>query len=254
MITSEQLLSYSRTTGFKPYQQEKNYLQTIILRSIYSTARGQIVFKGGTGLLFAFGLRRFSDDLDFTAVKQIDVESMARDAVADLNNLGIPSTYSQASGKFSENTFRIRSEGPLYTTSSSNAVVRLEVSKRAEIIMRPAARYLDSIYIDVPAFSYLMMQPGEILAEKVRAVLTRQQARDIYDIFFLVGQGFSTDRRMIDHKLKYYRRTFDLDTFNSRLLAIAPLWKTEMMPIVMGKLPEVDVVIETVEQSASSWV
>ena len=253
MITREQLLSYSKTTGFKPYHQERNYIQTIILRSVYSTARGQIVFKGGTGLMFAFGLRRFSDDLDFTAEKHINVEELAKEAVTDLMNLGIPSSYSKSKGRFSDNTFRLRSEGPLYTTSTSVVAVRLEVSKREAVLMSPDARTLDSIYIDVPAFSYLMMQPSEILSEKVRAVLTRRQARDLYDMFFLVSLGFSTERRMIDQKLKYYRRTFDLEEFMDRLRGILPLWKTEMGQVVIGRLPEVDTVLEAVEKAASAW-
>jgi predicted nucleotidyltransferase component of viral defense system len=253
MITIEQLLSYSRTTGLKPYQQEKNYIQTIILRSIYSTARGLIVFKGGTGLMFAFGLGRFSDGLEFTAEKSIAVEILAKKAVTDLNNLGISSTYGRSKRRFSDDTFRIRSEGLLSTTSSSVVVVRIEVSKREEVLLRPDARSLDSLYPDVPAFSYLMMQPAEILSEKVRAVLTKLQARDVFDMYFLVSQGYSTNRLMIDQKLKYYKRTFDKAEFRNRLLDIAPLWKTEMEPIVIGNLPPIDSVIEAVEKAASSW-
>ena len=253
MITAEQLRSYSRTTGLKPYQQEKNYIQTIILRSIYSTAGDQIVFKGGTGLMFALGLNRFSDDLDFTAEKRVDVENLAKEAITDLNNLGISSTFSKGKGKFSENTYRIRSEGPFYTTSSSTVVVRLEVSKREAVLLPPDARSINSIYPDVPAFSYLMMQPAEILSEKARAVLTRRQARDIFDMYFLISQGYSTDGYSIDQKLKYYKRTLDRDVFRNRLLGIAPLWKTEMEPIVVGTLPYVDTVIEVIEEAASSW-
>ena len=253
MITAGQLLAYSRTTGLKPYQQEKNYIQTIILRSIYSTARSKIVFRGGTGLMFALGLRRFSDDLDFTAGKQVAVEPLAEEAVTDLNNLGIPSSYSKSKGKFSENTFKIRSEGPLYKNASSVVVVRLDVSRREEVLMPPDARNLDSIYVDIPAFSYLMMQPGEILSEKVRAILTRRQARDLYDVNFLVGHGYSTSREMIDSKLKYYGKTFDPELFRNRLFDISPLWKNEMEPIVIGTLPDIDTVIEAILKAADAW-
>lgn len=253
MITTGQLLSYSRTTGLKPYQQEKNYIQTIILRSIYSAAGGQLVFKGGTGLMFALGLRRFSDDLDFTAERQVVVEQLAKEAVADLNNLGIFSSYSKSKGKFSENTFKIRSEGPLYKTASSIVVVRLEVNKREEALLPPEARTLDSVYVDIPVFSYLMMQPSEILSEKVRAILTRRQARDLYDVNFLLSHGYSTTREMIEQKLKYYGMTFDLDLFRNRLFDISPLWKNEMEQIVMGELPDIENVVENIQRSASSW-
>ncbi len=203
--------------------------------------------------MFALGLRRFSDELDFTAEKQVAVEPLAREAVTDLNNLGIPSSYSKSKGKFSENTFKIRSEGPLYKTASSIVAVRLEVSKREEVLLPPDARNLESIYIDIPSFSYLMMQPSEILSEKVRAILTRLQARDLYDVNFLVGHGYSTNRKTIDSKLKYYGKTFDLELFKNRLFDISPLWKNEMETIVMGTLPDIDTVIDAIVKAADAW-
>lgn len=87
---------------------------------------------------------------------------------------------------------RIRSEGPLYRTASPVVVVRLEVSKREEVIIPPDAGTLYNVYVDIPVISYLMMQPGEILSEKVRAILTGRQARDLYGVNLLVSHGYFT--------------------------------------------------------------
>ena len=116
-----------------------------------------------------------------------------------------------------------------------------------------AVQNINSLYPGVPPFSYLMMQPAEIFSEEVRAVLTRLQARDLFDTYFLVSQGCPTDVQMIEQKLKYCKRTFDKAEYRDRLIDIAPLWKAEMELIVMGKLPPIDSVIEAVESVASTW-
>jgi len=46
------------------FQQEKHYIQTLVLRSIYA-ATNDLAFKDGTSLCFFHGLNRFSEDLDF---------------------------------------------------------------------------------------------------------------------------------------------------------------------------------------------
>jgi predicted nucleotidyltransferase component of viral defense system len=43
------------------------------------------------------------------------------------------------------------------------------------------------------------------VAEKIRAILTRNKGRDIYDLWFLVSQGISLNENLILEKLKYYK-------------------------------------------------
>lgn len=53
----------------------------------------------------------------------------------------------------------------------------------------------------------------ELLAEKIRALITRKTGRDIYDIWFLLNQGAKIDQNLVLKKLKYYRiDQFDLST------------------------------------------
>ena len=61
---------------FNLYQKEKDYLQHIILSRIYSRINSQLVFKGGTSLQKCMGLNRFSEDLDFTASKDFQPETI----------------------------------------------------------------------------------------------------------------------------------------------------------------------------------
>jgi len=62
------------------------------------------------------------------------------------------------------------------------------------------------------------------LAEKIRALLTRAEGRDIYDIWYLLSQKGEIDEKIILEKLKYYNiKTFDkkdifekVDSFDKR--------------------------------------
>ena len=66
VITLNELYNASKMTGFTIYQQEKDYFQYMILAAIYSKPDKNIIFRGGTALQKAYGLNRFSEDLDFS--------------------------------------------------------------------------------------------------------------------------------------------------------------------------------------------
>lgn len=44
----------------------------------------------------------------------------------------------------------------------------------------------------------------EIVAEKVRAIMTREKGRDIYDLWFLLNKNILIDNNLVEEKLKYY--------------------------------------------------
>ena len=64
MIDSQRLREISKLFGMRPWQQEKHYLQSLILTIVSDYP---LVFRGGTYLWLFHGLSRFSEDLDFTA-------------------------------------------------------------------------------------------------------------------------------------------------------------------------------------------
>lgn len=45
----------------------------------------------------------------------------------------------------------------------------------------------------------------EILAEKIRAVITCQKGRDLYDLWYLLSKGTAVNQNMLRKKLAYYK-------------------------------------------------
>lgn len=204
--------------------------------------------------MFLEGLNRFSEDLDFTAQRGIEHEEMMDTVLRDLKYLGVRATAKIVNETRAGLSFKISAEGPLFTREIERCHVRVEISIREKTILTPVNRFVDSPYPDVLPFSVLMMDPEELLAEKVRAVMTREKARDIYDLWFLMRKGWKTEPVFVEKKLSYYRKDFDMPEFKEAVERKRGLWKSELKPIIFGKLPDFEAVKNEVLESAIRWV
>lgn len=252
MITEEELLRISKITGMKPHQQEKHYIQTLILRSIYS--RFDPVFKGGTALMFLEGLNRFSEDMDFTAQNPLDTEELGSLIVRDMGYFGVNSTFKKVNETWAGFSFKISAEGPLFTREIEKCHIRVEISMRERIIAHPESRFIEVPYPDMLPFSIVMMNPEELMAEKVRAIITREKARDVYDLWFLVRKGWITGVDLVDEKLSYYGEKFDISVFEESLERKGQIWMSELRPIIFGRLPEFVDVKSEILRDIDRWL
>ena len=89
MLPSEDLERIAELKGISLSNTEKDYLQDLMLFSIYSIAGKELVFKGGTCLYKIYKLDRFSEDLDFTLIKKINIQKLSEQIISNLNLLGI---------------------------------------------------------------------------------------------------------------------------------------------------------------------
>lgn len=237
MLSKEELKEISGVTRLKLHQQEKHYIQTIVLNSIYSSLSDELVFKGGTALFFCFGLNRFSEDLDFTMRKEIDVKKLKERISSDLELLGVGNRVGKVKEGEISVSFKIGAEGPLYSKEIERCFVSIELSKR-EGVENFEVKEIRPIYPDIPPFTVCIMKKEEILAEKIRAMLTRNYARDIYDFYFLAKQNTKTDFELVNKKLSYYNKKFSKNEFLKRVYEQEKLWETELRPLVIGNIPK----------------
>lgn len=251
MLTREELIEISRATGLKPYQQEKHYVQTLALRFIYSEIATELVFKGGTALWFFHGLNRFSNDLDFTLVGEVDLDGLMERLRRNFELLNFPLTAKKVKDDEISFSFRIGVEGPLFTREIERCFVGFEISKRERVIESPQTIEVDPPYPDVLPFTVPVMGLEEICAEKVRAVLTRNYARDLYDLWFLLRKKRVRVRRdLVDEKLRYYGKKFTLEEFREKLEERRRYWESELRPLIFGTLPD----FKTIEREALAAV
>lgn len=252
MILKEDLLRIARLNNLRAFQQEKHYIQTIALRSIYASTN-DLAFKGGTCLWFFHGLNRFSEDLDFTLVaKEQELKDLPVEVKKDLEVYGIDSEIRILKNDGISFSFRIGAKGPLFTKEIERSFVRIEISKRESVIKKPDVIEFDALYTDILPFFVLVMEREEILAEKVRAVLTRNRARDVYDLWFLLKKGTRFELNLITEKLKYYKKVFECEKFTERIEEKGGYWESELKPLVIGRLPRFEVVYNDVKEALNA--
>jgi predicted nucleotidyltransferase component of viral defense system len=189
MITREQLRKI-HSANLPLHVFEQDYIQALFLHIIYKHSES-LVFKGGTYLKHAYGLDRFSEDLDFTLIQPIPhLDKRFQHLADELSVFGVTATIDHINKKTISFNARLVYNGPLYTGSEqSQGHIHLELSKRNDIIYDPEWTRLFFPYPELRVISVLGLRKEEVLAEKLRALSMRKKPRDLYDVWFLLNQN-----------------------------------------------------------------
>jgi len=113
MLNKEELIKLRPNLGFNLGQIEKDYLQHLFLLFLSRYLKDEMIFKGGTALQKAYGLNRFSEDLDFTLIKNFNIDELMNKIKEDIRNFGFEIEYHLIKNNISKN-YRLRIKGPLY--------------------------------------------------------------------------------------------------------------------------------------------
>ncbi len=170
-----------------PRNAEKEYFQEMVLYSLYSIAGRELMFKGGTCLYKVYKLNRFSEDLDFSATKQIDAGNLIRKALYGIKLLGINASIKYTEQYHNTANIGINFQGLFYDRrKDSLCFLLLNISLREKSCLPPKLEKISTVYEEFPDFDVVVMDPKEILAEKIAAVYSRNKPRDVYDAWFLL--------------------------------------------------------------------
>ncbi|MFO8050659.1 MAG: nucleotidyl transferase AbiEii/AbiGii toxin family protein [Thermoplasmatota archaeon] len=181
---------------------EQDYIQSLFLREIYRND-SDLVFKGGTFIKHAFGLDRFSEDLDFTLFRKIDIRSLLNRASSSLERYGSTGRIDNYREDDLKVNARLRYAGPLYGgTERSMGSIMIEISKRNDIFREPVWTRLFFRYPETGVVNVLSLSREEVLAEKLRALSMRGKGRDLYDVWFLLRSKAKTDVDLFHKKME----------------------------------------------------
>lgn len=238
MLTRKDLISYKDATGFNLGQVEKDYLQNIVLLNLYRKIKDEIIFKGGTCLQKNFGLNRFSEDLHFTMKTKTNIAPVLKHIITSLKIFGFETTYKNLKDDSLTDNYQIKIKGPLFNnTEQSYTYVKIQISKREKVILPVEINTITPIYKDLPPYTVPSMNLEEIMAEKIRAILTRNSARDVYDLWFLSQKKVKTSKSLINDKLKYYNKIFNQEELKKAIKNKERIWDQEMrqlIPVLIG--------------------
>lgn len=247
MIEKETIEQLAKTWHIKPWQQEKHYIQSAILSQM---GEYPLVFKGGTYLWFFHGLPRFSEDLDFTLKGELP-ESMSEKISKGLDLLEIPHSVKKIHNNQIALSFRISIRGPLYKNENSLCHVYIEISRRENVLLKTIPFELANSNYFLPATLIRGMALEEVAAEKIRAIMTRDKPRDVFDLAFLIQhKKVPYNEKHIQKKLNYYNEKFDNKKLIQKAKEKKKNWEKEMASIVLSKLPPFEQEIKTIQEWA----
>ena len=254
MISLEELKGKAKIKGLSLGNAEKDYLIDLVLLSISKNTKDELVFKGGTCLYKFYNLERFSEDVDFTATKPVNIDKLAENIISDLKQFSVNCKLHRKKEPFNSVLLTMRFEGPLYRgTPQTYASVRIDINFKSSIDMEPSLRNFSSVYQEIPPFSLLIMQENEIAAEKIRAIMTRNKARDLYDLWSIIVKGTEADKTNVSKKLEYYNIHFDYDEFSKTLDKKKDVWEKDLKPLIRN-LPDFNEAKKLVLKEAKKWI
>ncbi len=248
MMDREGLKRYLGVTGYSLGHVEKDYFQHIVLAALSRDAAASLVFKGGTALQKRGLIARFSEDLDFTLTGEMHADRLKGLSGEALRTRGFLAKVDRELEDERSFSFRLVIQGPLYRNRRGVCTIRLDISRREEVLLPPETRELSPPYPDILPYVIVFMDPREMVAEKVRAILTRTRARDLYDLWKLLEAGTTASLDMVDAKLAIYSIAFERGSFHDRCVLLGKKWENELLSL-MESVPSHEGAITAVNEA-----
>jgi predicted nucleotidyltransferase component of viral defense system len=184
-ISPEMLTAQAETTGFRPDMLEKVGLLLQLLDAVRSHPflKDKLVLKGGTALnLFIFDVPRLSIDIDLNYVGAVDRETMLAER---------PKVEEALQAVFSREGFMVRRVPAEHaggkwqlrypSTGGQGGNLELDVNFMFRIPLWPV-KNMDSRQLGIwQAIGIHVVDVHELAAGKLSALMSRRQARDLFD-------------------------------------------------------------------------
>ena len=207
MITKEQVQELTKKLLIDWYSVLREYIQVVFLSALYEDKLSQhVFFKGGTAVRLLLNSFRFSEDLDFTAnLSQEEIEIIIKKTIERVN-LVIPDiTFKRQ--KSIDKTFA----GTVNLTSNEYKYplnIHIDISYREKPITQTET-VLETLFPVSPYPLVVHLSWEEILAEKIRALMTRAKGRDLFDLWYLFSKDKKLDMKLVNKKMELYKKKID---------------------------------------------
>jgi predicted nucleotidyltransferase component of viral defense system len=202
MLTYEGLLEEATREGMPTSKVRgiiREYVQVLMLKYLYrSEWRTNFFFTGGTSLRLLYGLKRFSEDVDFNArgLRRADFEHAAVSISRELRREGISCDL-----EFSHRDPLLMAEFIFRGIQERYGVS----DRRGEIIIKLEA-YTPDYALEIEAgvvnsfgevFLVNSMSRGSVFADKLDTLRKKKRGRHVYDVIFMLTRKFPINRELL---------------------------------------------------------
>jgi len=252
MIRSQEIKEKAREYSVPTSTIERDYAQNWLLKYLYHP---DIILKGGTGIKKAYHENyRFSDDLDFSLthpIKNKDLFTQMNEAVDKAKEeVGI---NFQITSKFAKTETGFR--GKIYFNIIQNVTgtplsIKVDITNYDnEIILLPTEKkkvfhsYSDELNAEIEVYSL-----EEIFAEKIRALIQRTRARDLYDtgmLYDLINKNKVL--QILDEKFDFKGVILDISSLTKRKDDFSNAWDVSLNH-QLKVIPDFEIIFNKVEK------
>lgn len=154
----------------------REYFQHLFLSFLYKQpASENIFFKGGTALRIIYQSPRFSEDLDFSSSLQPKtIENILTDTLENMEKENIKVSLVEA---------KTTSGGYLAIINFGGMTIHLEISLRQKGLTGSPVTIVSDF---TPVYTLTGLKKEELISQKIEALVSRQKARDFYDLYFVL--------------------------------------------------------------------
>jgi predicted nucleotidyltransferase component of viral defense system len=234
MIKPGEIQQKARRIGVRDQQVEKDYILSWILFGIskHEQLSKAIVFKGGTVLKKVYIKDyRFSEDLDFTLLnieneneKIINRFKETFEFIKEEANIPLEIIGGNERGNEGIN-FYINYIGPL-GGQANNKKVKVDISRSELLVFAPVCKNVLVEYSDLESHQLLCYSLEEVLVEKMRSIMQRMQARDFYDLWYLLEQPkINIEYYLNEFKRKCESKDLQAKDFSIKIIERLPQYK-----------------------------
>ena len=192
-ISRKKLQDHARTTGFRPDVLEKVAQLLSLLNAIESHPflKGRFALKGGTALnLFFFDIPRLSVDIDLNYIGSQDRDGLLQDK---------PKIEQALQAVFSREGFTVRQipnehaggkwQLQYQSAAGQTSNLQVDINFMFRVPLWPVVRMDSKILGPWQASEIPVVDIHELVAGKLAALLSRKQARDLFDCCEIVDDG-----------------------------------------------------------------
>jgi uncharacterized protein len=233
---------------------EKDYVLNWVLLGIAHSPFGDcLAFKGGTALKkLYYEDYRYSEDLDFTMLEKTNGEELPDRVSSVLNDLedetAIPLRINESKMEQRANSLTMYVDfiGPLQGAMGSRDI-KVDFTLNETLAFELGRRQIFTPYSDCAGLNRTIRAYS---LEKLCAIITRTEPRDLFDLHFLLSSAHIDDLLIPEgFKAKANSKSIDPDRLAAVLLeregTISRLWETRLALQVDQLLPFKQVMRET---------
>ena len=249
MIHPSEISKLAHQLGLGDRTIEKDYVLTwVLLAMAHSPLSEGLAFKGGTAIKKIYVPEyRFSEDLDFTILDERLTNEALQTAIEDLfpwlkreTNLTIATRKVEVHASGNPG-FYLNYIGPLQGDLTSR-FLKVDFTRDENLVFPLQKKSIVAPYTDCKSTDSMLVVYSleEILAEKLRSLLTRTEPRDLFDVHYIFTNQMADVERMAFYMgPKFDEKGFKVSELRTilarRKSTFDQLWKMRLK----GQMPEI---------------